>query len=99
MNGHERRQQKGLQGPGESGWNQLGKSPEKKAETPEKTGRDGISSRCQEDHVYPTPREAGRTRRLTERSKQKALLGPEGGVLLCGVRRQGYQRVTGWGDV
>lgn len=45
--------------------------------------------------VYPTPREAGRMRRLTERSKQKALLVPEGGVLLCGVRRQGYQR----GDV
>lgn len=76
MNGHERRQWKGLQGPGERGWNQLGKSPEKKAETPEKTGRDGLSSRCQSG-VYPTPREAGRMRRLTERSKQKALLVPE----------------------
>lgn len=95
MNRHERRQQKGLQGPGERGWNQLGKSPEKKAETPEKTGRDGISSRCREDRVYPTPREEGRMRRLTEWSKQKALLAPEGGVLLCGVRRRGHQR----GDV
>lgn len=43
----------------------------------------------------PHPEKRGRMRRLTEWSKQKALLAPEGGVLLCGVRRQGHQR----GDV
>jgi hypothetical protein len=61
MNGHERTQQKGLQGPEERDRNHLdlGKSAGKKAETPEKTGRSGTTSRCREDPLYPTPREAG----------------------------------------
>lgn len=40
--------------------NHLGRSPEQKAETPEKTGRSGITSRCLEDRLYPTLRANGK---------------------------------------